>query len=477
MALNQSLVSSLYVSLFGRVSEGDGNSYWLKKSIDDNLNMAQIADNMLDSFVAKQYFGNNLYDNFKFINFIYENTLNKSAYSHKGIKVDSEGVYYWTNLLNTKQFSKGQIVSEMIKAIYNHDNIKTDAGILFKNKVLLSNATANLIKSANPNKLEPFIDAVKSVKSDSTESDISNILQKLSDKVKGYTFDNETLIVHKDTVGMITVDQIPRNIQVDGFSILRSKDGGRAYTQKDLIYYLQNDDKKSFETGYFYNYKVNDTRYLYLEKGGSKNSYSPDKDLLIRVLDMPKSMNNYKDYTDFGLFGTRFLSDANKNEITFGKDAKIPSKPIYSSSPFKVDKTENTKGYYWSDDVLIVYKNTTGVISIENIPNAISINGQYLDTTTSNTIKSYTNVENLLKAIVEGVALPKYISSNEGDVFQAQVKNNRYVYINKDGYQSNNNKEQSFDYDNDLMIEIVGLKSDGGKYTAVDTDSSYIYLV
>ena len=54
--------------------------------------MANVADAMLETSDSKKYFGSNLKDNFKFINFIYENTLNKSAYASKGIEVDIEDV-------------------------------------------------------------------------------------------------------------------------------------------------------------------------------------------------------------------------------------------------------------------------------------------------------------------------------------------------------------------------------------------------
>jgi hypothetical protein len=72
--LTQEQVSQLYVSIFGRASEGEGSAYWMANQND----MTAAANTMLDTEPAKAYFGSTLNDNQKFIEFIYENTLGKT---------------------------------------------------------------------------------------------------------------------------------------------------------------------------------------------------------------------------------------------------------------------------------------------------------------------------------------------------------------------------------------------------------------
>ena len=71
MPLPQRQVSQLYVSIFGRVSEGEGNDYWA--ATQDS--MVDCANTMLATSAAKDYFGDTLDDDRAFI---YENTLGKN---------------------------------------------------------------------------------------------------------------------------------------------------------------------------------------------------------------------------------------------------------------------------------------------------------------------------------------------------------------------------------------------------------------
>ena len=96
MSLTQSHISALYIALFGRASEGAGNKFWLNAANTQNLSMADIANAMLNTNAAKEYFGGNLNTDEKFINHIYENVLGKGA------GVDKEGKAFWINKLTTR---------------------------------------------------------------------------------------------------------------------------------------------------------------------------------------------------------------------------------------------------------------------------------------------------------------------------------------------------------------------------------------
>ena len=83
MALTQTQVSQLYVTLFGRVSEGAGNKFW-----QNSQDIATAATNMLATEAAKEYFGSALTSDEAFIKHIYKNTLNKTEVE------DPEGINF-----------------------------------------------------------------------------------------------------------------------------------------------------------------------------------------------------------------------------------------------------------------------------------------------------------------------------------------------------------------------------------------------
>lgn len=146
MALTQTEVSKLYVALFGRASEGEGNDYWQNQT-----NMSNGANSMLNTQASQDYFGSSLDTNQAFIEFIYSNTLNKT-YAE-----DSAGVDYWTGLLDGGQ-TRGEVVSSLIGAIdsysptgVNYDSTNTatvNAYDQFTNRVDVSNYTADTVSTA-----------------------------------------------------------------------------------------------------------------------------------------------------------------------------------------------------------------------------------------------------------------------------------------------------------------------------------------
>jgi hypothetical protein len=132
--LTQTQVSQLYVSIFGRASEGEGNSYWSSKQDD----MTTAANTMLNTEVAKAYLGEALYDDQMFIEFIYKNTLGKT-YAE-----DPTGVDYWVHELAAGK-SKGQVVATLINAAIGPQYAGLPAQDQFLNKVTVSNYTADTI--------------------------------------------------------------------------------------------------------------------------------------------------------------------------------------------------------------------------------------------------------------------------------------------------------------------------------------------
>jgi hypothetical protein len=144
MALTQEQVSMLYVAIFNRASEGEGNKYWQN----DQPDMVTTANVMLATPDAQEYFGDTLNDNQAFIEWIYKNTLNKTA------DEDPEGIAYWVNELNNGK-TKGEVVTALINAIEQYkdsDDPKTkEAYDQFMNRVEVSNYTAEHVEKAPEN--------------------------------------------------------------------------------------------------------------------------------------------------------------------------------------------------------------------------------------------------------------------------------------------------------------------------------------
>ena len=137
MALTQTQVSQLYVALFGRASEGEGNAFWQQSS-----SMLSAANAILGTDAAAEYFGDTLNDNQAFIEFIYANTLGKT------IEQDPAGIAFWVAALDTGT-TKGEVVTALIDAVYQYadstDPLTKAAYEQFVNRVEVSNYAAEKI--------------------------------------------------------------------------------------------------------------------------------------------------------------------------------------------------------------------------------------------------------------------------------------------------------------------------------------------
>jgi hypothetical protein len=132
MALTQTQVSQLYVAIFNRASEGDGNTYWQNTG----LSFEDTATEMLNTADAQTYFGSSLDTDQAFVEHIYLNTFNKTYAD------DAEGIDFWVLALQT--YSRGYVVSEIVTAATAAENAG-DAQDQFLNRVAVSNYTAETL--------------------------------------------------------------------------------------------------------------------------------------------------------------------------------------------------------------------------------------------------------------------------------------------------------------------------------------------
>ena len=196
MALTKTQISQLYVSLFGRASEGEGNSYW--QTAGTSVSMEATADSMLGTDAAKAYFGWTLNNNKTFIEHIYLNTLGKT-YAQ-----DPQGMAYWVKQLEEGK-SKGRVVSDLILAARHPDNSGA-AQDQFNNRVAVSDYTADKIQNfTDTTTFSGFINRVTD--SDTTMAAAKSSVDEHADaNTNTYTI---TLTKGKDTIlGNAGDDQI-----------------------------------------------------------------------------------------------------------------------------------------------------------------------------------------------------------------------------------------------------------------------------
>ncbi len=137
-------ISQLYVAIFGRASEGEGNLFWQGYDSDRVV----VADAMLATDAAQQYFGDSLNSDQAFIEHIYWNTLSKAPTD------DPDGIAYWVDKLG-KSSSRGAVAVSLVGVInhyapggsfFNPEDTKTIAAYnQFTNRVAVSDYMASTV--------------------------------------------------------------------------------------------------------------------------------------------------------------------------------------------------------------------------------------------------------------------------------------------------------------------------------------------
>ncbi len=173
MYLTKTEVSQLYVAIFGRASEGEGNTYWQT----DQPDMVTTAEVMLGTGAAIDYFGGALDNDQAFIEHIYENTLGKT------ILDDPAGIAYWVSELAGGK-SRGQVVVDLIIAAQAPENAGA-AQDQFNNKVSVSNYTADNIETFTD--FDIFIDLIADV--DDSAASVANAKAAVDKLVPGAAFE------------------------------------------------------------------------------------------------------------------------------------------------------------------------------------------------------------------------------------------------------------------------------------------------
>ena len=170
--LSQTQISQLYVSIFGRASEGSGNAYWSAEQHD----MSTAANTMLNTEAAKGYFGTGMNDNAAFVAHIYTQTFGKSYGDDPG------GQDYWVSELASGK-SKGEMIAALISAAQDPAN-SGPAQDRFNNQVSVSNYCADNIPLYK-NNLATFVGFIENV-TDTTAS-VTSATQLIDSESSNHT--------------------------------------------------------------------------------------------------------------------------------------------------------------------------------------------------------------------------------------------------------------------------------------------------
>lgn len=212
MALTKTQISELYVALLGRASEGEGNKFWQTYG-GEGTTTTKVAQVMLALPQVKEYFGDSIKTDKAFIEHIYLNTFGKTPTD------DEAGIKFWIDFL-----AKGKTRAEAVAAIVYAATRPENAGKgqeTFKNKVAVSNYTADKIEKADNSNLDKFkkfianvtdssttVDAAKStIDADAANQVIPSKLKALSDATTAQSDWLKTLpALDKDLDGTKDVD-------------------------------------------------------------------------------------------------------------------------------------------------------------------------------------------------------------------------------------------------------------------------------
>jgi len=186
MALTSKDINALYITLFNRIAEGDGQQYWLNVANKNNLEIKDVAAAMLATEPSKEYFSGKE-SNEDFINHIYTNLFSKDK------SKDPEGVAFWAKSLYNGN-SREVVVSELLKAAEHGNYSDADAvraQNLYLNKLKVAEVGAKIMqklpeKGTQEQKLAAFSNILKEITDTSTAAEVAAAIktQALVNNVK-----------------------------------------------------------------------------------------------------------------------------------------------------------------------------------------------------------------------------------------------------------------------------------------------------
>jgi hypothetical protein len=104
-------VARLYDSVFGRLPDASGEAYWTGV-LEAGASLQNVANGFVGSVEFQSTYG--ALNNTDFVTTIYENVLHRAP--------DSGGLSYWTNLLNTGQGTRAQVVADFSESAEHVSN-------------------------------------------------------------------------------------------------------------------------------------------------------------------------------------------------------------------------------------------------------------------------------------------------------------------------------------------------------------------
>lgn len=415
MELTQTQISQLYVAVFGRASEKEGNEYWQKFAKEKNKNITDIATLMLNTDDAKVYFGDSLNTNLSFIQYIYLNTLNKT-YAQ-----DPEGIDFWTELLNNG-LSRGEVISRLITAAQDEANAG-NAQNQFNNRVDVSNYTANIIDKA-PSDYATSLSFSKGIPVTHESNTVQNSKKLILD-----------IVTSKETV----VSEI--KIYDGNYTYNGTVDIDVIFTNPVIVEGSDSTLTIAFSTGeqrvaYMSSFTSNSIKFKYKVEDGYTSKPSN-----ITAIKDGITLNNTLVKDSSGLYASLYY-DAVTNKDAMVVDIKSPTYEIYNAVYFS--NTNNLQIYGENFNTILEYNETSSL----NIKDRIVNNTLTWDFNGDDSSGSNTSLHTFQSA---DITLVKVISDN-----QLSIILNSDISIEKDLNYSFLNGNDTLDITQGFLKDTAG---------------------
>lgn len=136
MALTKTLVSQLYVALFNRASESEGNKFWQQMASQE-----EAAAAMLETAPAQKFFDG--MDDREFVAKLYEH-----MFTNVDSEENQEGIDFWANLITEHGHSRAFVVAEIVRVVQEAtEGPGLDNKIAFDSRVSVSDFVADTLDS------------------------------------------------------------------------------------------------------------------------------------------------------------------------------------------------------------------------------------------------------------------------------------------------------------------------------------------
>ena len=246
MAVTQAQVAQLYVALFNRAPEGDGFRAWV--NLGANKTQSEIAQLMLESQAARDYYNGSIDSDRDYIELIYKNILGKDYTK------DPDGINAWVMHLQAGN-TRGETLIKLFEVAQSAEARAADpvAAAVFDNKTAISAYMAEKIAGIQQDlsgnyDYRPFQEIIKTTTATNLEEQKAKVDALASSTIHNLSTDTNDIT---GTVGQDIFNAVADSLVSNATLKPTDKiDGGSG---ENTLNVRVNDDFNGMTTGYIKN--------------------------------------------------------------------------------------------------------------------------------------------------------------------------------------------------------------------------------